>query len=390
MAKIMFHGVGSNIPTGYGRQTKLFTPALQNAGFEVTINAILDQYATGLDSNGIINLASGPRQGMLGNDFFAEHANRLKPDIVLSMVDPFTCKPELFDKTNWFPWVMVHGEPLLWENKEVLKACVKPIAPTPHAKKVLIDAGFDPYYCPLAVDTEVFKPIDRQEARKAVSEVWDTPIDKDTFIVVANAANHSRPSRKNFGAMFKAWGLFQKEHNAENCVLYIHTEREGELYSGENLKRYEELYGDKGIVYAPQYEYCCGTLPESYLTACYNAADVYLCTSTGEGFGLPIVEAQACGCPVIAPNFGSMADNVFTGSLVSGQMFNSWEVGSECFLVDNNDIAGTLCKYNAGVRGDVSSAVIASLVSQFDIKAVTENHLLPMLKDIVENQILMS
>ena len=387
MEKILFHGVGRGIPTGYGRQTKLFTPALQDAGFEVVINAILDQYATGVDSNGIINLASGPRIGLLGNDFFAEHVNRVQPDIVLSMVDPFTCKPELFDKTNWFPWVMVHGEPLLWENKAVLKGCKRPIAPTPHAKRVLEDAGFDPYYCPLAIDNDVFKPVNRAEARQAVSEVWQTPIDDETFVVVANAANNSRPSRKNFAGMFKAWSIYRQISGNKNCVLYIHTERDGELYSGENLRRYEELYGAETVVYAPQYEYCCGTLPESYLTACYNAADAYLCTSTGEGFGLPIVEAQACGCPVIAPRFGSMADNVFEGSLNKGQMFGSWDTGSECFLVDPSDVATSLLRYSGVTRDDQTASETASKVSHFDIEAVTENHLLPMLQDIIENEI---
>jgi len=42
-----------------------------------------------------------------------------------------------------------------------------------------------------------------------------------------------------------------------------------------------------------------GYLSDAELTAMYSLADCYLYPSIYEGFGLPILEAQACGCPVI-------------------------------------------------------------------------------------------
>ncbi len=41
-------------------------------------------------------------------------------------------------------------------------------------------------------------------------------------------------------------------------------------------------------------------LEREELAALYRRADVLLLTSEGEGFGLPLVEAMACGCPVVA------------------------------------------------------------------------------------------
>lgn len=44
------------------------------------------------------------------------------------------------------------------------------------------------------------------------------------------------------------------------------------------------------------------------LVMLYNMADVYCQPSFYEGFGLPILEAMACGCPVVAANAGSLPE----------------------------------------------------------------------------------
>ena len=45
-----------------------------------------------------------------------------------------------------------------------------------------------------------------------------------------------------------------------------------------------------------------GYVEETELTALYNLAELFLYPSLYEGFGLPILEAQACGCPVLTSN----------------------------------------------------------------------------------------
>jgi glycosyltransferase involved in cell wall biosynthesis len=51
-----------------------------------------------------------------------------------------------------------------------------------------------------------------------------------------------------------------------------------------------------------------GYLPESELVAIYNLASVYCQPSFYEGFGLPVLEAMACGCPVVAAKAGSLPE----------------------------------------------------------------------------------
>jgi glycosyltransferase involved in cell wall biosynthesis len=51
-----------------------------------------------------------------------------------------------------------------------------------------------------------------------------------------------------------------------------------------------------------------GAVPESDMPALYAGADVFFFPSLYEGFGLPVLEAMACGCPVVASNASSIPE----------------------------------------------------------------------------------
>lgn len=53
---------------------------------------------------------------------------------------------------------------------------------------------------------------------------------------------------------------------------------------------------------------CLGFVPEAALPDLYRAAEVFVYPSLFEGFGLPPLEAMACGCPVIASPRGSLGE----------------------------------------------------------------------------------
>ena len=54
--------------------------------------------------------------------------------------------------------------------------------------------------------------------------------------------------------------------------------------------------------------FATGYVANDDLGALYAGADLYLSPSLHEGFGIPILEAFACGCPVIATGLGAMAE----------------------------------------------------------------------------------
>lgn len=58
-----------------------------------------------------------------------------------------------------------------------------------------------------------------------------------------------------------------------------------------------------------------GYVPDEKLPALYSGAEAFLFPSLFEGFGLPILEAQACGCPVITSNISSMPEIAGKGAV---------------------------------------------------------------------------
>src|SRR5205085_8971460 len=58
-----------------------------------------------------------------------------------------------------------------------------------------------------------------------------------------------------------------------------------------------------------------GYVPDEDLVALYNAADLFVYPSIFEGFGLPPLEAMACGTPVVTSNTSSFPEVVGDAAL---------------------------------------------------------------------------
>jgi glycosyltransferase involved in cell wall biosynthesis len=76
--------------------------------------------------------------------------------------------------------------------------------------------------------------------------------------------------------------------------------RKGWMY-GELFKTLQELDIADQVIFP-------GYVPESDLPFLYNAADLSVYPSLYEGFGLPVLEALACGTPVVTSNVSSMPE----------------------------------------------------------------------------------
>jgi glycosyltransferase involved in cell wall biosynthesis len=61
-----------------------------------------------------------------------------------------------------------------------------------------------------------------------------------------------------------------------------------------------------------------GHVPDEDLPALYNLADVFVFPSIYEGFGIPPLEAMACGTPVVTSNTSSLPEAVGDAGLMAG------------------------------------------------------------------------
>ena len=87
------------------------------------------------------------------------------------------------------------------------------------------------------------------------------------------------------------------------------------------------------------------------LVKLYNVVDLFICTSLNEGFGMPILEAISCGCPIITAHNSAMIElGSNFGTTVIGWDKKTW-ISSILKVLDNpNDFITVkghkLSKYN--------------------------------------------
>lgn len=67
------------------------------------------------------------------------------------------------------------------------------------------------------------------------------------------------------------------------------------------IKVQEAIAGDERLM-------CLGFIPTEDLVMIYNMAKVFVMPSIYEGFGLPVLEAMSCGCPVVTARCGSLSE----------------------------------------------------------------------------------
>lgn len=77
---------------------------------------------------------------------------------------------------------------------------------------------------------------------------------------------------------------------------------------------------------------CLGFVPDANLPELYRAADVFVYPSLHEGFGLPPLEAMACGCPVIATTRGALGE-VLSGAAAKVQPEDYHTIAKQLYIL---------------------------------------------------------
>ncbi len=143
---------------------------------------------------------------------------------------------------------------------------------------------------PLGVDLDLFRITEERRRRDEILKALAIPAGK-VILHVANSLPY-----KNFNRLLKAFAKVLTNTSGQNVVLV----NVGRLNTAQkNLAR--ELAVDEHIIEMTE-------VSDSLLTTLYNIADVYLQPSLKEGFGFTVLEALACGTPVIVSKGTSLAE----------------------------------------------------------------------------------
>jgi glycosyltransferase involved in cell wall biosynthesis len=102
--------------------------------------------------------------------------------------------------------------------------------------------------------------------------------------------------RKNLTSLLEAYHALRDEAPPGLVIVG----KKGWLYSGF-FDRLRELGLEHEVLFP-------GFVPDEDLPALYSAADLFVFPSLYEGFGLPVLEALACGTPVVASNAASLPE----------------------------------------------------------------------------------
>jgi glycosyltransferase involved in cell wall biosynthesis len=369
----------SNAPwgrSGYSEQTALFCRRLRALGHDVSIvtNYGLQELVTTWDGFTIY-----PNDGAWGNatiDVWAKHSNA---DVVIALCDAFILEPESWPDVNMAVWAPVDHYPIPPKVlKPLMQENVTPIAMSRFGEQQMRDCHLDPLYVPHGYDPRTFKSA--PELRDKIRAALNVP--RDAFLVGMVAANRSSGvSRKSFPQAFHAFANLLRTH--PNAHLHCHCDpMEGHTGAfGMDLVKLRKMLGipvDK--LTFPSHEVRVLGMDAQVVARLYQGMDALMLPSMGEGFGVPLIEAQACGTPVITSDHSAMTELGQAGWLVQGDPWWDQAADSFFFIPHIQSITNALEQaYEA--RGDPSiRRAAAEFARQYQADIVTADHWVPTIE----------
>lgn len=372
--RILFSSNAPWAPSGYAQQMFDILPLFKEAGFPLGMVAFY-----GLEG-GFINLDGikfYPRMGDIwGSDAMVFHQKDFKADIVISFQDTWVLDLNNMKQVkNWIPMAPIDSDPVPPAVFDRLKLAYRVVTHSKFGHDQLQKKGMHSTYIPLLVDTSVYKPLDRTEIRKQLG------IPEDMFLFGMVSANKDYPPRKSFQEAMDAFALFHKAH--PNSGMYFHTilNQQG----GFPIREYAQFLGLEKVIFNidPYDQMYRVTKPG--MAKIYNAFDCLLAPSTNEGFGVPIIEAQSCGIPVITNNFTSMPELIEpgkTGFLCEVAYKRFTPLCAYIGVPSVQSIYEQMEKVFSADRKAMGKAGQSRMVKNYDVKTVFNNAWLPFLEKV--------
>lgn len=282
------------LTTGYGRVVKHLSRALVDGGHEVTILGLGGDIQPPSEIARVVAWSSVEDQAAIGRSIKSD-----RPELLITIGDPWMfdslAQRSSHEGAKWLAYFPVDGRPLPGAWKNWIGATDRAVVFCEWTRELLQrEIGLNPTVIPHGVDTSLFSPQVKQRAKVRVGV-------EGKFVVGCVAANQQR---KNLPSLVKGFAAFAR--NKDDVILYLHTQIDGYWDLQELVRQFEveektratlNLDPQKGV-------------NDEILATIYNSFDVFVLPTMAEGFGLPILESQACAVPTLVTDFSACSELV--------------------------------------------------------------------------------
>lgn len=325
-------------------------------------------------------------------DVIVKHYMQFKADMLITIKEPWVFKRTYKQAINFVPMAIIDHSPVSAAITSRLQTAFKVIAISRFGQRELKSKDIDSVYIPHGVNREVYKPLPEHKAE--CKKMWF--FEPDDFVVGIVAMNRSR---KMVPRMLQGYKRF-RELNPDvksKLMLWSHFRPSAtpELTPGvadvsvDLLPEIIEL-GINDYVHLPDESLIAQGIPEWTghiyeggfdMVKLYNSFDVLLLCSGGEGFGLPLIEGQATGCPVITTDYAAGPEQVGAGLTVPYKDYVVLNTpGTRYALPDIDKMAEALTKiYNANREKLAKKARAFTL--RYDWNNIVEKYWKPFLEE---------
>lgn len=230
-------------------------------------------------------------------DIMSPKIKELKADVFGILLDTFMLYPHFLNidtspaKTLFYFPSDGGRFPIGCEN--ILRKVDIPVAMSMYAQKQVKDLyGIHAEYIPHAIEPEVYKPLSEKERALLKAKYGFS----NRFIIGCVARNQGR---KMLDRALPAFKLVADK--MPNAIMLFHTDKTdpASYFNFDDMINY---YGLNNRVFFTGTKYFKG-FDYKKMNEVYNLMDIFFLPTSGEGFGIPTVEAMSAGIPVLVTDY---------------------------------------------------------------------------------------